>query len=110
MVKSEFIEHIINRLQQLSAEDVERGINRLLECMSEALSKGGRIDVRGFGSFSLHYHPPRNAHNPRTGKKITTKPKYKPFFRPGKQMRDRINEARLKNISIIQDDRLEKQA
>jgi integration host factor subunit beta len=100
MVKSEFIEHIANRFQQLSAEDVEMGINRLLECMSERLSKGGRIEIRGFGSFSLHYHPPRNAHNPRTGEKIITAPKHMPHFKPGKQMRDRINESRIKKIRI----------
>ena len=107
MVKSELILQIINKFKQLPEKDVELSINQILDCMSDALAKGERIEVRGFGSFALHYRPPRNAHNPRTGEKVVTVPKYAPHFKPGKQMRDRINESRLKNIPIIKDDREE---
>jgi integration host factor subunit beta len=107
MVKSELIARIASKFQQLPENDVELGINQILECMSDALVKGDRIEVRGFGSFSLHHHPSRNAHNPRTGEKVVTMPKYAPHFKPGKQMRDRINESRTKNIPIMQDDREE---
>lgn len=107
MVKSELIAHVASKFQQLPENDVESGINQLLECMSDALARGNRIEVRGFGSFSLHHRPSRNAHNPRTGEKVVTMPKYAPHFKPGKQMRDRINESRTKNIPIVQDDREE---
>jgi integration host factor subunit beta len=107
MVKSELIAHVASKFQQLPENDVESGINHILECMSDALAKGNRIEVRGFGSFSLHHRPSRNAHNPRTGEKVVTMPKYAPHFKPGKQMRDRINESRTKNIPIVQDDREE---
>ena len=101
MVKSEFIECIINKFTQLPAEEVEQGIYQILECMSEALSKNKHIEVRGFGGFSLHYRPTRNAHNPRTGKKVITGPKYRPHFKPGKQMRERINGSWLKGVPIM---------
>lgn len=109
MVKSELITRIVSKFQQLPEKDVEAGINQILEYMCENLSKGKRIEIRGFGSFSLHHRPSRNAHNPRTGEKVVTQPKYAPHFKPGKQIRDRINESRLKSIPIIQDDREEKQ-
>jgi integration host factor subunit beta len=109
MVKSELIMRIVGKFQQLPENVVELGINQILECMSDTLIKGNRIEVRGFGSFSLHHRPSRNAHNPRTGEKVVTMPKYAPHFKPGKQIRDRINESRLKNIPIVQDLREENQ-
>ncbi len=62
--------------------------------MSEVLGQGGRIEIRGFGSFCLHYRPPRNAHNPKTGDKVVTKAKHSPHFKPGKDLRERVNESR----------------
>ena len=109
MVKSELIMRIVSKFQQLPESDVELGVNQILECMSDVLAKGNRIEVRGFGSFSLHHRPSRNAHNPRTGEKVVTMPKYAPHFKPGKQIRDRVNESRLKNIPIVQDLREENQ-
>ncbi len=64
--------------------------------MSEALIHGQRIEIRGFGSFSLHYRPPRNAHNPKTGEKVVTEAKYSPHFKPGKELRERVNSSRAK--------------
>ena len=103
MVKSELTARIVSKLQQLSVKDVERGINQILEHISETLEKNGRIEIRDFGSFSLHYRPPRNAHNPRIGEKMVTLHKYTPHFKPGKLTRERINQSRMKNIPIIQD-------
>ena len=103
MIKSELITCIANKLHQLPEEVIEKAINQILEHISKTLSDGGRVEIRDFGVFSLHYHPARNAQNPKTGKKITTAPKYIPHFKAGKQMRDRINESRLKNIAIIED-------
>lgn len=91
MVKSELINIIAGHQQNLSSKDVELSVNQILEAMSHALSDGNRIEIRGFGSFSLHYRPPRNAHNPKTGERVATLAKYTPHFKPGKEMRSRIN-------------------
>ena len=91
MVKSELINLIAEKQHNLSLRDVELSVNHILDCMSNTLSNGGRIEIRGFGSFSLHYRPPRNAHNPKTGEKVATVAKYTPHFKPGKEMRERVN-------------------
>ena len=59
--------------------------------MSEILNNGGRIEIRGFGSFNLHFRPPRRAHNPKTGEKLVTNPKYAVHFKPGKELREKVN-------------------
>lgn len=93
MVKSELITNIANKQTTLSFKDIELGINHILECMSDNLGKGERIEIRGFGSFSLHHRPPRKAHNPKTGQRVYTVAKYTPHFKPGKDLRDRVNES-----------------
>jgi integration host factor subunit beta len=103
MVKSELIKRIVGKFQQLPEKDIELGINQVLDHMGETLEQNGRIEIRGFGSFSLHYRPSRNAHNPRTGEKVVTLHKYAPYFKPGKQIRERINQSRAENIPIIQE-------
>ena len=92
LVKSELINLIAKKQHTLPAKDIELGINQMIECMSNALSRGDRIEIRGFGSFTLHYRPPRNAHNPKTGEKVATLAKYTPHFKPGKELRDRVNQ------------------
>lgn len=94
MIKSELIANIAGRMTHLSEQQVADSINHILDLMSDALIKGRRIEIRGFGSFSLHYRPPRNAHNPRTGERVITAAKYSPHFKPGKALRERINESR----------------
>lgn len=91
MVKSELVNIISNRQQNLPVKDIEVSINQVLENMSHALSQGNRIEIRGFGSFNLHFHPPRRAHNPKTGEKVATIAKYSPHFKPGKELRTRVN-------------------
>jgi len=103
MVKSELVSRVVKKMPQLPEKDVELGINQIFECMSEALSKGEPIRIRGFGSFTVRYRPPRNAHNPKTGEKVITLPKHAPYFKPGKELRNRINAS--KEIPIIKDDR-----
>ena len=93
MIKSELIATLASKFNQIPEKDVTLAVNLILDTMSETLSEGGRVEVRGFGSFSLHYRPPRNAHNPKTGERLVTTAKYCPHFKPGKEMRDRINEA-----------------
>lgn len=94
VVKSELISRVSNKMLNLPYKDVEYGVNQILGCMTDALTSGGRIEIRGFGSFSLHYLPPRNAHNPRTREKVATIAKHRPHFKPGKELRDGVNASR----------------
>ena len=94
MVKSELIARIASKQSQLSLKDIELSVNHIVECMSDNLGNGHRIEIRGFGSFSLHHRPPRKAHNPKTGARVFTAAKYTPHFKPGKDLRDRVNESR----------------
>lgn len=91
MVKSELIQKMADKHDLLPLKDIEQCVNHLLERMSEALAERERIEIRGFGSFSLHYRPPRKAHNPKTGDRVYTVAKYTPHFKPGKELRDRVN-------------------
>jgi integration host factor subunit beta len=93
MIKSELILNVAKKLNHISERDLTDSINVMLEQMSVALSSGERIEIRGFGSFSLHYRPPRKAHNPKSGERLVTTAKYSPHFKPGKEMRERINES-----------------
>lgn len=92
MTKSELIERIVTHQGQLSAKDVELAIKTMLEQMSQALATGERIEIRGFGSFSLHYRAPRVGRNPKTGESVRLDGKFVPHFKPGKELRDRVNE------------------
>lgn len=94
MIKSELITALSAKLPHIPERDISLSTNLVLEHLSEVLGNGGRIEVRGFGSFSLHYHPPRNAHNPKTGDRVITNPKYTPHFKPGKALRDRVDAAK----------------
>jgi integration host factor subunit beta len=91
MTKSELIEKLIDKLDHLSAKDVEVAIKEILEMMSSTLEKGDRIEIRGFGSFSLHYRAPRVGRNPKTGESVELTGKYVPHFKPGKELRERVN-------------------
>ncbi len=71
--------------------DVELSVKGLLEQMSSALASGERIEVRGFGSFSLRYRPPRTGRNPKTGDTVSLPAKYVPHFKPGKELRERVD-------------------
>lgn len=94
MTKSELIELIAANQHHLVYKDVELAVKTLLEHMSEVLSSGERIEIRGFGSFSLHHRPPRIGRNPKTGDPVALPGKYVPHFKPGKQMRERVNSSR----------------
>jgi integration host factor subunit beta len=93
MTKSELIERMADHQEQLSVKDVELAVKSMLEHMSQVLASGERIEVRGFGSFSLHYREPRVGRNPKTGEMVQLTGKYVPHFKPGKEMRDRVNES-----------------
>ena len=92
MTKSELIELIAEKQVHLAQRDVELAVKALVEQMSEALSTGERIEIRGFGSFSLHHRPPRIGRNPKTGEPVALPGKHVPHFKPGKEMRERVND------------------
>jgi integration host factor subunit beta len=91
MTKSQMIERMAIAHQHLPDSDVAFAVNALLERMGETLAAGGRIEIRGFGSFCLHCRPPRMARNPRTGETIAVPARQVPHFKPGKALRDRVN-------------------
>ena len=91
MTKSELIDIIARKQSHLAYKDVELSVKTLLEQMSLALASGERIEIRGFGSFSLHFRPPRTGRNPKTGDSVSLPGKYVPHFKPGKELRERVN-------------------
>lgn len=93
VTKSELIESLARKQSHLAYKDVELAVKTLIEEMSNALSGGERIEVRGFGSFSLHFRPPRVGRNPKTGESVALPGKYVPHFKPGKELRERVNES-----------------
>ena len=92
MTKSELIELIARKQPQFSYKDIELVVKTSLEHMVSALSTGERIEIRGFGSFSLHYRPSRIGRNPKSGEPVSLSAKYVPHFKPGKDLRERVNE------------------
>jgi integration host factor subunit beta len=92
MTKSELIEGLALRQTHLAFNDVELSVKSVIEQMSQALSTGERIEIRGFGSFSLHFRPPRMGRNPKTGSAVALPGKHVPHFKPGKELRERVNE------------------
>jgi integration host factor subunit beta len=98
MTKSELIELIAQKQKHLPSKDVELAVKHLLEIMSDALADGERIEIRGFGSFSLHFRPPRLGRNPKTGEAVSLAGKHVPHFKPGKDIRERVNANRHKPI------------
>ncbi|RMD78002.1 MAG: integration host factor subunit beta [Gammaproteobacteria bacterium] len=94
MTKSELIERLAQKHHQLTYKDVEFAVKTLTEQMARSLASGERIEIRGFGSFSLHYRPPRVGRNPKTGEPVPLPGKHVPHFKPGKELRERVNRAR----------------
>lgn len=91
MTKSELIEKIVSRQDQLQAKDVEMAVKMILEEMTKALVNNNRIEIRGFGSFCLHFRAPRLGRNPKTGDTVELSGKHVPHFKPGKELRERVN-------------------
>ncbi|WP_261979573.1 integration host factor subunit beta [Buchnera aphidicola] len=91
MTKSELFERIAEKSIHTSNKTIELAIKEMLEHMTMSLAKGQRIEIRGFGSFSLHYRSSRIGRNPKTGRTLKLNEKYIPYFKPGKQLRNRTN-------------------
>ncbi len=95
MTKSELIARLTERFPQLVAKDADFAVKMVLDAMSEALAKGDRIEIRGFGSFALNYRPPRVGRNPKSGDKVSVPEKWVPHFKAGKELRERVDNALL---------------
>ena len=94
MTKSDLIARLAERFPQLVAKDADLAVKMILDAMSEALAKGDRIEIRGFGSFSLNYRPPRVGRNPKSGDKVDVPAKWVPHFKAGKELRERVDNGR----------------
>lgn len=91
MTRSELIDRLAQRFPQLVVKDAEEAVKVILGAMADALSQGDRIELRGLGSFSLNYRPPRLGRNPKSGETVHVPGKYVPHFKPGKELRERVD-------------------
>ncbi|MDX9716793.1 integration host factor subunit beta [Thauera sp. WH-2] len=91
MTKSELIVRLAERFPQLVAKDADYAVKMILDAMTDALARGDRIEIRGFGSFALNYRPPRTGRNPKSGEKVHVPEKYVPHFKAGKELRERVD-------------------
>lgn len=93
MTRAELIDILATKQPHVPVRLIEQGVKEIFEQMATALESGTRIEIRGFGSFALRYRPPRTARNPKTGDYVVTEGKYAPHFKPGKELRERVNES-----------------
>ncbi len=93
VTKSELIDVLTTQQSPLGSKDIELTVKCIIEQMNQALAAGERIEIRGFGSFSLRVRPPRMGRNPKTGESVALAKKHVPHFKPGKELRDRVNES-----------------
>nr|VFK42535.1 MAG: integration host factor subunit beta [Candidatus Kentron sp. TC]VFK56936.1 MAG: integration host factor subunit beta [Candidatus Kentron sp. TC] len=93
MTKSGFIDWLARRQTQLEYRDVDHAVNIILESIAQALATGERVEIRSFGSFSLHYRPDRVGRNPKSGDLVSISARYVPYFKPGKRLREIVNNA-----------------
>jgi len=91
MIRSELIQMIAEENPHLFQRDVERIVNTIFEEITEAMARGDRVELRGFGAFSVKGRDARTGRNPRTGEAVTVEEKHVPFFKTGKLLRDRLN-------------------
>jgi len=91
MTRSDLITRLAELHPQLLAKDAELSVKVILDALSSTLSRGGRVEIRGFGSFGLNYRPPRQGRNPKTGDKVGVPAKYVPHFKAGKDLRERVS-------------------
>ncbi len=90
MTRSELVTALAYRFPKLMKADADMSVDHILGAISQMLTQGHRVEIRGFGSFSLNYRPPRIGRNPKTGERVDVPGKYSPHFKAGKEMRDRI--------------------
>lgn len=91
VIKSELVQRLADQNPHLYHRDVEAIVNAILDEISNAMARGDRVELRGFGAFSVKYRSARTGRNPRTGAQVEVEQKYTPFFKTGKEMRERMN-------------------
>ncbi|MCE9551082.1 MAG: integration host factor subunit beta [Betaproteobacteria bacterium] len=91
MTRSDLIAKLAELYPQLLAKDADLAVKVILDAMAGTLARGGRIEIRGFGSFALNYRPPRIGRNPKSGDKVQVPAKYVPHFKAGKELRERVD-------------------
>ncbi len=91
MTRSDLVAQLAERFSQLTQRDTEFAVKTMLDAMSDALAKGHRIEIRGFGSFSINRRPPRVGRNPRSGESVAIPEKRVPHFKPGKALREAVD-------------------
>ena len=96
MIKSELIEKLSAENPHLFQRDIENIVNAILDEIGDAMARGDRVELRGFGAFSVKNRPPRIGRNPRTGEKVEVDEKYVPQFKAGKEIRERLNNSRMR--------------
>lgn len=92
MTRSDLINKLAEHYPQLLVKDVELAVRVVLDTMSSTMARGGRIEIRGFGSFALNYRPPRTGRNPKSGDRVLVPAKYVPHFKAGKELRERVDQ------------------
>ena len=100
MTKSELINRLYLKNDSLSLEDVSAAVNVVLETMQDSLGRGERIEIRGFGAFSLRHHKARSGRNPKNGESVSIPEKYTVHFKPGKELRERVNQPESLNLPV----------
>ena len=101
MIKSELIDRLAEANPHLYHRDVERVVNTVLDGITEALAEGDRVELRGFGAFSVRRRPARTGRNPRTGESVSVKEKHVPFFKTGKELRERVDASRDSHPELV---------
>lgn len=104
MIKSELIARLANENPHLTQKDVERVVGVILERMIGALEDGGRVELRGFGALSVRSRPARTGRNPRTGEQVAVASKRVPYFKTGKDLRDRLNKEAARAAGLLPND------
>jgi integration host factor subunit beta len=91
MTRSELIQQLASQFPKLTANDIDFAVRAILDEISRNLTNGNRIEIRGFGSFGINHRPPRNGRNPKTGESVMVPAKFAPHFKPGKELRERVD-------------------
>ncbi|MBK1725131.1 integration host factor subunit beta [Thiocystis violacea] len=102
MTRTELIAQLANDPESLPEPDIELAVKALLERMTEALARGERIEIRGFGSFTLNDRPPRLGRHPKTGETVAVPARYVPHFKPGKELRERVDLGMADNLPAME--------
>jgi integration host factor subunit beta len=92
MTRSDLVEELANRFAQLTHKDAESAVKAILDAIGQAMVRGHRIEIRGFGSFTINRRPPRMGRNPRSGESVAIPEKRVPHFKPGKALREAVDE------------------